>query len=93
MKNALDDFRQKNKARSCSTAAGSQALGYFMARTSDRLKTRVESCQTTDPKRHLMYINAGIAMPFDVEQRKPFFIDNAHMSDMGQDRVGSCMLK
>jgi len=35
-----------------------------------------------------MYLNTEAVFPYDMQARAGFFIDNAHMSDAGQDRIG-----
>lgn len=58
-----------------------------MARSALRLIDFVDEAQKADPSRHIIYKNVEGALPYDIKLRERFFIDNAHLSDLGQDRV------
>lgn len=62
-------------------------LGYFMARSAIRLVEFAADAQQADPARRIIYRNVEGALPYDAKLREQFFIDNAHFSDLGHDRV------
>ncbi len=85
---ALDKYMSEHSSDRCSSAVSSQSLGYFMARSALKLNDLVADRQVLDRSRHVFYVNTEWSMPMPEELRKPFFVDNAHLSDLGQDRVG-----
>jgi hypothetical protein len=89
----LDAFMSKNKSVSCEHYANIQPIaglvhGYFFARSALRLMDLAAEAQKAEPSRRIMYQNAEGALPYDDKSRIQFFIDNAHLSDLGQDRIG-----
>lgn len=88
LKSALDKYMQAHGADKGGGQVASQLLGYFMARSAIKLKELVDTEQALDPSRKIIFTNVEFAMPLPEELRKPFFIDNAHMSDLGQERCG-----
>jgi hypothetical protein len=62
-------------------------LGYFMGRSALRLVDFAADAQTADSARHIIYRNVEGALPYEAKLREQFFIDNAHFTDLGHDRV------
>jgi hypothetical protein len=85
---ALDEYMRLHHQDRCGNLITPEVLGYFMARSSIKLKELVDAEQGVDPKRKLMYVNVEAAIPLGKEPREPFFLDNTHMTDLGQERVG-----
>ncbi len=85
---ALDRYMSEHCSDKCSSATSSQSLGYFMARSALKLNELASARQPLDRSRHILYVNTEWSMPMPENLRKPFFVDNAHLSDLGQDRVG-----
>ena len=85
-----DDNEYMNKHRSdkCGSQLSSPLLGYFLGKSAAGLKDLMEQAQAADHSRKLLYYNTEWSMPTEVDVRPSYFIDNAHMSDRGQDRVG-----
>ena len=88
LRSDLDRFIQANKNTPCTSQIAPQALGYFSGRSALALNDFVKSTQTNERSRRIMYMNTEAVFPYDPKLRAEFFIDNAHMSDAGQDRVG-----
>jgi hypothetical protein len=44
--------------------------------------------QKADPSRRILYQNVEGALPYEDKLRTRFFIDNAHLTDLGHDRIG-----
>jgi hypothetical protein len=84
----LDRFMAENGATRCSSKHSSQLLGYFMARSAMKLEELALAAQKADGARHIGYWNIEWVFPPGPDERKQFFVDNAHMSDLGQERVG-----
>lgn len=83
----LDGFMAKHGTTKCDTRVASTTLGYFMARSAMALEDAASIWDSEDLDRRVLYANAEMAMPFDVKLRTPHFIDNAHMTDLGQLRT------
>jgi hypothetical protein len=93
LKTELDRFMSKNKNVSCEKYANIQPIagpvhGYFFARSALSLIDFAADAQKADATRRIMYQNVEAALPYDDPSRVQFFIDNAHLSDLGQDRIG-----
>jgi hypothetical protein len=84
----LDRFMTENAAAACTSERASQLLGYFMGRSALALGQFAAAAQKADPSRRITYLNAEAVFPYPPDARQPYFIDNAHMSDLGQERVG-----
>ncbi len=84
----LDRYMAENGTKACDTRANSQHLGYFMGRSAFRLERLAAEEQAADPSRKVIYLNTESVFPFDLKLRGRYFVDNAHMSDQGQDRLG-----
>ncbi len=86
----LDHYMDEHKNDQCAPrdkldAAGLR--GYFVARSALRLAELVDATQKSDPMRHIIYRNVEGALPYEDKLREQFFIDHAHLTDLGQDRV------
>ena len=64
-----------------------------MARSAFRMEELAAEEQAANSSRKVLYLNTESAFPFDVKVRGRYFIDNAHMSDAGQDRIGDLFAK
>ena len=89
LKDELDQFMTRSNGLPCNSTITSQAGSYFMARSSLRLMDLVEHERAANPSRIVLYYNAEPALPLEMKKRDPYFLDAAHMSDRGQDRVGA----
>ena len=92
LKADLDSFMSKNRDVSCEAYANIQPIGgpvhgYFFGRSALRLIDFAADAQKADPSRHILYQNVEGALPYDDKSRVQFFIDNAHLSDLGHDRI------
>jgi len=83
----LDRYIAENANKACSPEISSQLLGYFMGRSAFRMEELAAEEQAAS-SRKVLYVNTESAFPFDLKLRGRYFIDNAHMSDPGQDRIG-----
>ena len=83
----LDDYMAKTKDTKCDGKVNSQALGYFMARSAMRSDQAVASSSAGSPNRSVLYTNVEMLFPALYGMRLPNFIDNAHLSDIGQRRI------
>lgn len=88
LKRALDKYMEDHCTDSCKSTMSTQLLAYFMGRSALELKELAAAEQAADPSRNIFYINTECSIPQENNARLPFFIDNAHLSDQGQDRVG-----
>jgi lysophospholipase L1-like esterase len=92
LKAELDRFMSKNRNVGCEAYANIQPIagpvhGYFFARSALRMIDFAADAQAKDPARKIFYRNIEGALPYSDDLRRPFFVDNAHLSDLGQDRV------
>jgi lysophospholipase L1-like esterase len=76
----LDDAELRGKTPA-------QLRGYFIARSAPRLAALVDAAQKVDRTRHIIYRNVEGALPYEDKLRRKFFIDYAHFTDLGHDRV------
>jgi len=86
----LDAYMAKHRNARCDRArevVPSELLGYFMARSALRLSEFAAEAQQHDPSRHILYRNVEAALPYEQEVREDFFIDNAHFTGEGLNRV------
>jgi hypothetical protein len=67
--------------------------GYFVARSALRLAEVVDAAQKSDSGRHIIYRNLEGALPYDSKLREHFFIDHAHFTDLGHDRVAEFLAR
>lgn len=84
LKDALDTYMADNRSVNCDTRVASQTLGYFMGRSAIALEGAAAEWDAESDRRSVSYLNAEYAMPLEPHLRKPHFIDNAHMTDLGQ---------
>lgn len=87
LKAELDAYMAKASQTPCTASVSSQALGYFAARAALRLEQVAAEWSAPSKERSIVYTNTEMVLPLDHDQRVPNFIDNAHMSDLGQHRV------
>jgi hypothetical protein len=93
LRDELDRYMSQNKDTDCSSKLASAMLGYFSARSALAMRELAATAQAADKSRRVMYYNTEAAFPFDAKLRAPYFIDNPHMSDAGQDRIGEFFAK
>lgn len=84
----LDSFMRQSGDDECSIERAPQLDGYFISRAALALKDLVAEENRQGGNRKLMYVNTDQSMPFEVEKRGRFFLDNGHMVDDGQERIG-----
>lgn len=87
LKADLDRYMNEHSNDACRSQIASQLLGYFMARSALRLTELATEAQATDASRQIIYRNTEAALPLSLKLRERYFIDNAHMSDLGQDLI------
>jgi hypothetical protein len=83
----LDGYMARAKDTKCDSKVASPTLGYFMARSALRLEHAVSEWSTESPNRTALYTNVEMLFPRQYGMRLPDFIDNAHLSDLGQRRI------
>lgn len=88
LRKALDKYMAEHCGDSCKSTISGQLLGYFMGRSALELKELAKATQAADPSRNIIYINTECSIPGENSARMRYFVDNAHLSDAGQDRVG-----
>ncbi len=84
----LDSYMQAHRQDWCGSLIANEVRDYFMARSSIKLKDLVDAEQRLDTGRKLKYVNVEAAIPLEGRRRVSFFMDNAHLTDLGQERVG-----
>ena len=89
LKAELDAYMAQSGNAPCGSQANSYPLGYFMGRSSLHLMEMAARMQAEESSRHVVYYNTEPALPLELKQREPYFLDNVHMSDHGQDRLGA----
>jgi lysophospholipase L1-like esterase len=87
LREALDAYMAKTSTTKCTNQISSQALGYFLARSALRLDQAAQKWLADSKTRSIRYANTEMLFPASLSQRLPNFVDNAHMSDLGQRRV------
>lgn len=80
----LDNFMKQNGKAKCDSTLGSPTLGYFMARSALRMEKAANEWAAESANRSIRYSNVEMIFPSSEKLRAPNFIDNAHMTDMGQ---------
>ena len=88
LKEHLDRFMAENVEQVCRSQQAAQLLGYFIGRSALSLVDFAAAAQKSDRSRKIMYLNTEAVFPMLPEQRHLYFVDNAHLSDLGQERVG-----
>jgi hypothetical protein len=83
----LDAYMAKAKDRKCDSRVGPPTLGYFMARSALRLEQAVAAWSAQPSNRSVLYTNVEMLFPNLYGMRLPNFIDNSHLSDLGQRRI------
>jgi len=87
LKADLDSYMTKASATKCANRLSPYTLGYFMGRSALRLEQAVATWSAESKNRDIVYTNAEMVFPGGQGLRLPYFIDNAHMSDLGQRRI------
>jgi hypothetical protein len=87
LKTDLDNFMQENGKTRCGSAVGSQALGYFMARSALSMEKAASEWAAESTNRSIRYSNVETIFPSGIKLRAANFIDNAHLNDLGQNAV------
>jgi hypothetical protein len=83
----LDAYMAKAKDIKCDSKVGPPTLGYFMARSALRLEQDAAAWAAQPSNRSVLYTNVEMLFPNRYGMRLPSFIDNAHLSDLGQRHV------
>jgi lysophospholipase L1-like esterase len=83
----LDAYMAKAKDTRCDSTLDLPALGYFMARSALHLEQAVAEWSARPSDRHVLYTNVEGLFPDRYGMRLPNFIDNAHLTDLGQRRI------
>lgn len=87
LKKELDAFMAKDGGVACGNSVSSRALGYFIGRSAMALEEVVPRWSSESSGRSIRYANTEMVFPQVRAQRVPGFVDNAHMSDLGQRLV------
>lgn len=87
LKADLDQFMKQNGDTSCNSGLTPQILSYFMARSALRLEKAASEWAAQSTTRSIRYSNVDIAFPGSARLREPNFIDNVHLTDLGQKRT------
>jgi hypothetical protein len=87
LRDDLDRFMRQKGQAPCSSELASQMLGYFAGRSGLLLRELAGVAQAAETSRKVVYTNTEAVFPYEGKARAPYFIDNAHMSDEGQDRI------
>jgi hypothetical protein len=88
LKADLDTFASTNKGQLCTWRSLLDSESFFMGISALRLSDSISELQEKDHSRHIIYENAETVFPFDWH-RKDYFIDDVHLSDTGNVRLGS----
>ena len=64
-----------------------KSLGYFMARSALGMEKAASEWAAESANRSIRYSNVEMIFPGSMKLRAPNFIDNAHMTDLGQKRT------
>jgi hypothetical protein len=83
----LDAYMAAAKNTKCDSRANSPTLGYFMARSALRQEQSVAEWSTHPSNRKVLYTNVEMLFSNLFGIRLPYFIDNAHLSDLGHRRI------
>jgi hypothetical protein len=87
LKADLDNFMKQTGETRCGVSLAAQSLGYFMARSALRMEKVASEWAAESTNRSIRYRNVETIFPGSAKLRAPNFIDNAHMSDLGQRRT------
>lgn len=83
----LERFRSQWADTTCNNSISAQALGYFSARAAVELERSVSEWAKKSTQRSIQFASTEMVFPSEYTQRLPNFVDNAHMSDLGQRRI------
>jgi hypothetical protein len=87
LKADLDAYMAKSSSAKCSYSLSAPSLGYFLARSALRLEKMVPAWNAESSQRSIRYANTEMILPGAFAMRVANFVDNAHMSDLGQRKV------
>ena len=87
LKADLDSYMAKTSETRCDKLIASHSVGYFMARSALRLGPAAAAWSAESRERSISYANTEMVFPAAYRLRRPYFIDNAHMNDLGQQRI------
>ncbi len=83
----LEHYLEYNKSLQCGVKTSHPADIYILVNGALGLE-RLASELNNKNGRHVEYINTGTLMPNNREERIPYFIDGAHLTDKGMDLLG-----
>jgi lysophospholipase L1-like esterase len=83
----LDAYMAKARDTRCDSALDLPTLGYFLGRSALRLEQAVAEWSARPAGRSVLYTNVEMLLPSRYGMRLPNFIDNVHLTDLGQRRV------
>jgi hypothetical protein len=83
----LDAYMAKAKDTKCNSKVGPPTLGYFMARSASHLEQAASVWSAQASNRSVLYTNVEMLFPNRYGMRLPNFIDNAHLTDLGQQHI------
>ena len=84
----LDAYMAKTSNAQCNVTLAPQALGYFMGRSALRMEEAAAEWSSEAKARSILYANPEMLFPSELKLRELHFVDNAHMSDLGQHQLG-----
>jgi lysophospholipase L1-like esterase len=87
LKADLDNYMAQASETKCDSSVGPQSVSYFMARSAVRLGQTAAEWSAESKDRDIFYTNTEMVFPAAYRLRLPYFIDNAHLSDLGQRRI------
>jgi hypothetical protein len=82
----LEVYLQSHENEACGVKAQGPSFTYVFGNGAVRLERW--AAEQMQHGRHVEYHNLGTLLPNEREERKPFFIDPAHLSDRGQEIIG-----
>jgi len=85
--NELEIYIKNNHENKCVSADSSKHLGYFIASSSVKLESTIKNWNHEEKSNRIIFANTEMAFPYNDEIRINHFIDNAHMSDLGQKKI------
>ena len=88
LRRETQDYMEKNRYKPCSPALSSQTLAYMLNKAQLELPGLTDELDERSKNRRVVFTNAEWAMPIEIEKRQKYFVDNAHMSDIGQEIIG-----
>jgi lysophospholipase L1-like esterase len=83
----LDAYMARSKDTKCGSGLNGPTVGYFMARSALRLEQAAGEWSSRPAGRSVLYTNVEMLFPNRFGMRLANFIDNFHLSDLGQRRI------